>query len=98
MSRGVRRFLASLCASVMLAVAAASPAAAANQQQTGLVNVAIGDVTISDINVGLAAQIAAAVCDVNVGPVAVLANQVDATGVERTVCTTQGNDVVLSQN
>jgi len=84
----------------MLAVAAASPAAAANQQQTGLVNVAIGDVTISDINVGLAAQIAAAVCDVNVGPVAVLANQVARGGNLNNggqVCTSDQGPVTITQ-
>jgi hypothetical protein len=39
---------------------AASPAAAANQNQSGLVNVAVGDVSVlNDANVGVAAQVAA---------------------------------------
>lgn len=55
--------------------------------QNGLVNVAVRDVTILDqIGVGVAANVAAAICGVQVGPVAVLANQVEA-GQPATVCT-----------
>lgn len=65
--------------------AAAAPAAAANQSQQGLVNVQVGDITTGDIlsnnnvNVAVAANIAATVCGVTV-PVAVLAQQVFRTG------------------
>ena len=37
--------------------------------QDGLVNVAVGDVTIlEDVNVGVAATVAAAICGIDVGP------------------------------
>ena len=56
------------------------------QNQSGLVNVAIGDVTIlENVSVGVAANVAAAICGVQVGPVAVLANQA-AAGQTVTVC------------
>ena len=48
-------------------------------------NVAIGDITVQDVNVGVAANIAATVCGVKVGSVVVLATQLDATGNERTL-------------
>ena len=81
----------------MLFVGAAGPASA--QQQDGLVNVAVGDVTIlQDVNVGVAAQVAANVCGVKVGPVALLATQVDRSGATHTVCTTGTQAVRLTQN
>jgi hypothetical protein len=83
----------------MLAVAAASPAAAANQNQDGLVNVAIGDITVQDVNVGVAAVVAATVCNIKVGPVAVLAKQVDAGGdLTDPVCSIEGKDITFTQN
>jgi hypothetical protein len=93
----LKKCFASLSASAMLAIVAASPAAA-QQQQDGLVNVAIGDITVQDVNVGVAAIVAATVCDVNVGPVAVLGRAVDRSGEKRTVCTTSGGPVELLQN
>lgn len=76
---------------------AAAPAHA--QQQDGLVNVKIGDITIEDaVDIGVAAQVAANVCGVKVGPVAVLATQVDRSGALRTVCETDQGDVTLTQN
>jgi hypothetical protein len=68
-------------------------------QQDGLVNVNVGDVTIlEDVNIGVAAQVAANICGVRVGPVAVLGRAVDRSGAERTVCTVDQGDVVLTQN
>ena len=94
----VKRAFATLSTTALLAVGAAGPASAQTQQD-GLVNVAVGDVTIlQDVNVGVAAQVAANVCGVKVGPVVVLATQVDTTGAERTVCTTGGQAVRLTQN
>jgi len=76
---------------------AATPAMA--QQQDGLVNVMIGDITIRDaVDIGVAAQVAANVCGVKVGPVAVLATQVDRSGATRTVCETDQGDVTVTQN
>jgi len=93
----VKRVFATLSASALLFAAAAGPASA--QQQDGLVNVAVGDVTIlQDVNVGVAAQVAANVCGVKVGPVAVLATQVDRSGAPATVCTTGDQAVRLLQN
>lgn len=52
--------------------AAVAPAQA-QPIQDGLVNVAVGDVTVlEDVNFGVAAQVAANVCGVKVGPVAPL--------------------------
>ena len=88
-----KKLIVSLCAAGML-VGATAPAMA--QEQDGLVNVMIGDITIEDVNIGVAAQVAANVCGVKVGPVAVLARQVDRSGKTRTVCET--GDVRLTQN
>jgi hypothetical protein len=63
-----------------------------------VVNVAIGDITIQDVNVGVAANIAANACRVAVGPVAVLGRAVDRSGDATTVCTTGGQAVRLLQN
>ena len=79
-------------------VAAASPAAA-QPVQDGLINVAVGDVTIlEDVNIGVAAQVAAQICGVKVGPVAVLGTAVDRSGRTETVCTTDQGPVTLRQN
>ena len=95
-----RKSIATVFAGTVLAVGVASPASAApNQFQDGLVNVAIGDVTIlEDVNVGVAAQVAANVCGVKVGPVAVLGSAVDRSGATGTVCTTDQGDIDLVQN
>ena len=78
-------------------VAAATPAVAQPNDQDGLVNVNIGDVTVLE-NVGVAAQIAAEVCGVQVGPVAVLGRAVDRDGETRTVCESDQGPVTISQN
>jgi hypothetical protein len=81
------------------AVIAAATPAAAQPQQDGLVNVAIGDVTIlEDVRVAVAAQVAAQLCGINVGPVAVLGRAVDRSGATETVCTTDQGPVTISQN
>jgi len=77
-------------------------AAPNNTVQDGLVNVAAGDVTIlQDVNAAVAAQVVANVCGVSVGPVALLANQinlVDATGVSKTFCDANGAPLTITQN
>lgn len=91
------KIVGALFGSVALLGAATAPASA--QQQDGLVNVAIGDVTIlEDVNIGVAAQVAANVCGVRVGPVAVLATQVDRSGATETVCEIEQGDVTITQN
>ncbi|MGY1712389.1 hypothetical protein ACI8AC_23050 [Geodermatophilus sp. SYSU D00758] len=78
-------------------LAAATPAAA--QQQDGLVNVVVGDVTIlEDVRVALAAQVAAQICGTNVGPVAVLGRAVDRGGDTETVCESDQGPVTIEQN
>lgn len=94
-----RRTIVSLFTGAVVVTGAAAPANAARQSQDGLVNVAVGDITISDVNIGVAAQIVATVCDVQVGPIVVLGRTVDRSGDSRTVCTTDaGEGVTLSQN
>jgi hypothetical protein len=97
MASRVKKTAATLSVTAMAAFAVAAPAGAANQNQDGLVNVAIGDITIEEVNVGVAAAIAANVCNVKVGPVAILATQVDASGGQRAVCDAAGG-VTLEQN
>ena len=93
----VRKVAAAVLASVSLAASIGTPAALA-QQQSGLVNVSVGDITIQDINVGVAAQVVAGVCGVNVGPVAVLATQVVRNGGTATgECPATGGTFTFSQ-
>jgi hypothetical protein len=77
----------------------AAPAAAQIQNQDGLVNVAVGDVTIlEDVNIAVAAEVAANICGLKVGPVAALGQAVDRSGGTRTVCTTDQGPVTIRQN
>jgi hypothetical protein len=77
-----------------------SPVAAQTTVGDGLITVAVGDITITDaVDIGVAAQIAANICGVKVGPVAVLGRAVDRSGSDRTVCTNdQGQTVELQNN
>jgi hypothetical protein len=99
MTSYVRKSVITLFAGTAIAVTAAGPASAANnQQQDGLVNVAVGDVTVlQDVNIGVAAQVAATICGVKVGPVAVLGTAVDISGLTSTVCTTDQGPVTIQQ-
>ncbi len=98
MNRSARTAAASIFAAAALTVGAAMPASAAPNQD-GLVNVAIGDITIlEDVTVGVAAQVVAQVCGVKVGPVAVLGRAVDRSGEAQTVCTTDQGPVTINQN
>jgi hypothetical protein len=73
--------------------------AAPPQIQDGLVNLAIGDVAVlNDLDVAVAAQIAAAVCGVEVGPVAVLGEAIDADGGQNVVCTNNLGPITIEQN
>jgi hypothetical protein len=93
----VKTLVASTCVTVVMFVGGAAPAAA--QQQDGLVNVAIGDIEIlNDARIAVAAQVAANVCGVKVGPVAVLGRAVDRSGDTATVCTTDQGPVTIEQN
>jgi hypothetical protein len=89
----MRKFLAVLCACSLIAVVGVSPAAAQggnNSNQIGLVNVSLGDVALlNNVNLAVAANLAATVCGVTV-PVAVLATQVVAGSGPFTCDTTAG--------
>jgi len=74
------------------------PFAFAQQQQDGLINVAIGDITVEDVNVGVAAVVAATICDLDVGPIAVLGRAVDRSGNEETICQTAAGPLRFEQN
>ena len=95
-----RKLFATISATALLCGGVGVPGAlAATQQQDGLVNVAVGDVSIlNNARIGVAASVAATICGVQVGPVVVLATQVDATSAQRTVCTTDAGPVTISQN
>jgi hypothetical protein len=85
-------------ASSLLFVGAVGTPAQAQVTQDGLVNVNVGDVAIlNDVNVGVAAQVVAQICGVKVGPVAVLGAAVDRSGVTRTVCTSNGAPISITQ-
>lgn len=95
----MKKLFASVFTSAVLVVGVAAPGASAQQQQDGLVNVIVGDVTIlEDVNIGVAAQVAAQICGVKVGPVAVLGTAVDASGATRTVCESDQGPVTIEQN
>ena len=93
-----RMAVASLFASASL-LTAVPDAFAQVAVQDGLVNVAVGDVTIlEDVNIAVAAEVVANICGVKVGPVAALGQAVDRSGRTRTVCTTGDGPVTISQN
>jgi hypothetical protein len=93
-----RKFLAGVFATALMAVGVAGPATAANQEQTGLVNVQIGDIMIRDVNVAVAANIVATVCAIAEVDALVLAQQVDASGTKELVCRTDGGPVRIRQD
>jgi hypothetical protein len=100
MTHYIRKSMLSLVTASALVTGVALPANAANNaQQDGLINLAVGDVNVlNDANIGVVAQVAANVCGVNVGPVAVLGRAVDRSGATTTVCTTGDQAVRLIQN
>jgi len=104
MASYAKRSLVTVIAGAAVLTGLASPAGAAvNQFQDGLVNVAVG---VEDVNVAVpvavAANVAAQLCGINVGPLAlgVLGNAiaVDRSGRTRTVCETDQGPVTIEQN
>ncbi|MFL5819480.1 MAG: hypothetical protein ACJ76S_02205 [Solirubrobacteraceae bacterium] len=81
----------------MLFVAAASPAAA---QQVGPrkvdINIGSGLITVQDVNVAVAAQVAAVLCDTNVN-VAVLSEAVFGQNAPGFTCSADGQQVSITQ-
>jgi hypothetical protein len=94
----MRKLMASLFTSALLFGGLAG-SASAQVQQDGLVNVNIGDVTITD-TIDAAVLAVANVCpNVNVGAVAILANNVDAGRVRQvTLCRAEGDRVTITNN
>jgi hypothetical protein len=96
---GTKRFFATLFAVSVTAVGFTGPASGQVAVQDGLVNVAIGDVEVlNDARIGVAAVVAANVCGVKVGPVAVLGRAVDRSGTTETVCEVPTGPVTIEQN
>jgi hypothetical protein len=96
-----KKAVAGVCCSVALAGGTLAPGAMAAQQTAGdsLVNVQVGDITVEDaVDVNVAAAVAATICGVEVGPVAVLATTVDLTGKKATICRTDAGPVTIRQN
>jgi hypothetical protein len=107
-----KKLVATTLVSSTLVLGGLAPMATAAQPvfQDGLVNVNVYvndvlDVTLSRVNVAVpvAANVAANLCDIDVGPVALAvlgqATAVDRSGRERTVCVNDaGQEITLSQN
>jgi hypothetical protein len=93
----LRRSLVSLLIASLLAfVGAASAPAQNNSRQTGLVNISLGNVALlNNVNLAVAANVAATVCNVTV-PVAVLAQQVVAQSGDFT-CDTEAGPLTIDQ-
>lgn len=99
----MRQLIASLAATAMLALGVASTAPAQPQIADGLVVVQVGDITITDaVDVNVAANVAAAVCGVNVGPLALAvlgqAVAVDRSDRARTICEVDDGTVRIVNN
>jgi hypothetical protein len=77
----IKQSVLALCMASLLALAGVSSSVAANNsRQIGLVNVSTGDVALlNNVNLAVAANVIATVCDVTV-PVAVLSQQIVADG------------------
>ena len=89
----------SLAFTAGLGFAGAQPDPAQDGEVDGKVNVAIGDIgVLENVDVAAAAQIAAGVCDIEVGPVTALGQTADEDGVEQAVCTNNLGAVQIQQN
>ena len=96
-----KKMFAVLFLSATLVGGASMPASA--QTQDGLVNVMVGDVTVlEDVNVAVGANVAATLCDIDVGPLALAvlgrAVAVDRSGKSRTICQSDAGPVRITQN
>ena len=97
----MKKATTAVAGSLFLVGMAAAPSLAADNSTVndGLVNVTVGDVTIlEDVNVGVAADVTAQICGVEVGPVAVLGEAVDATNTESVVCVDDDGPITITQN
>lgn len=99
----MKKVTASVFGSLLILGAVATPSQAQPVDQDGLVNVNVGDVTLlENVNVAVAANLAAQVCGVDVGPVAlaVLGQAVNVvrSGDTETICTIGDQAVTISQD
>jgi hypothetical protein len=86
----MRKTLAALAVGGLVAFGA--PDAAEAQTQNGLVNVNVGDVTIlENVAVGVAANVAAQICGLQVGNIGIIARQV-ARQAQYVVCEVEQDD------
>src|SRR5919112_6561361 len=103
MTRYAQKSIATLFAGTVLAVGVASPASAQTKQD-GLVNVAVGDVTIlQDVNIAAAVDVVAQLCGIdldvlaNVQLLTQAATLVDNTSRNTTVCRNEDGKVKITQ-
>lgn len=98
----MQRSIVALLVAGALALGLAGPAAA-QQDQDGLVNVVVEDITIlQDVNIAVAARVVALICDTQVGPIVVLGRAVDRGDIivtpEDPVCEADGAPIIIEQN
>ena len=98
-----RKLVATTLVSTTLVLGLAPSAGAQPIFQDGLVNVAVGieDVSVA-VPVAVGASVAATLCDIDVGPLALAvlgqAVAVDRSGRSRTICQTDAGPVTIEQN
>ena len=77
------------------ALAFAAPTTAQAQEQDGLVNIVVGDVTIAEnVQISAVVGVVATVCAIIPANITLLATQVDNTSRNRLVCRTEDGDMV----
>ena len=104
MASYAHKTIATLFVGTVLAIGVASPASAQTKQD-GLVNVAVGDVTIlQDVNIAAAVDVVAQLCGIdldvlaNVQVLTEAATLVDNRSRNYTVCKTDDGKVQITQN
>ena len=99
MTKHLRRSALAMVTAAAVTTAVAVPANAADTNvQDGLVNLAVGRITVTDLNVGVAAQVAAAICGLDVGPIVLIGTGVDLGGPSPVLCEVANQPVKLTQN
>jgi hypothetical protein len=88
-----------ISSSLLVGGLAGSADASRQTQGDGLVNVQVGDITVKDINVGVAAEIIVQACDlVDANAALLLVENVDQTNTNARVCRTESGPVKVKQN
>jgi len=96
----IKRLVVASFAAALLASGVAGPASAAKQKQDGLVNVAIGDIQVKDINIAAAADLVVQACpNLNLDVVLGVISAIDAGDAKQTTfCEVDTGDVRVRQN